>query len=156
MSLIIAMIGLAGGIMFTPASDDLLVLTFLSYTSASAHSLILTWLILWLICSSSFAWFYGVGVGLNHLIPQRNRNTKMLGRAQSLIERHGHKMIFFSYFIPGLRHPVHYTAGFMRIPLKTYLLYSYSAAAFYASLWTSVIQFIDISDLVDFMDILSL
>ncbi|GIP41423.1 alkaline phosphatase [Paenibacillus sp. J31TS4] len=38
--------------------------------------------------------------------------------------RYGDKLIFVSYFVPGLRHFTGYVAGTLRVPLRTLLLYN--------------------------------
>ncbi|ANU23053.1 DedA family protein [Planococcus donghaensis] len=150
MSYLIALGVLAGGIMLTPASDDFLVISFLLYAFSNGDSFAFSWLILWVVCFMSFTWFYVVGYTFNRVFSSKRKSSKHILRAQALIERHGHRMIFISYFIPGLRHPIHYVAGFLRVPLKTYIFYNVSAAGLYTMLWAIIVQIFDVASVLNF------
>jgi len=151
MEYLIAILTLAIGIMFTPASDDLLVATFVIYVVANDHASIPSFFITWLICFAAFTWFYGIGQCLNSALPEKKKNGRLLLKAQRLIDRYGTRVIFFSYFIPGLRHPIHYVSGFMKVPLKTYLIYNVSAAAVYSLFWSIAVRLFDVSKYLHFI-----
>ncbi|MEO3944481.1 DedA family protein [Gorillibacterium sp. CAU 1737] len=45
--------------------------------------------------------------------------------------RYGPKLLFIGYFIPGVRHFTGYLSGTMDIPLRKFLLYTYTGALFW-------------------------
>lgn len=54
-----------------------------------------------------------------------------LQKAGGWFNKHGNKIIFIAYFIPGLRHFTGYFSGIVRLPFRTFALYAYSGACFW-------------------------
>ncbi|WP_214696939.1 VTT domain-containing protein [Exiguobacterium sp. s160] len=129
---------LAIGIMFTPLSDDVLMITHLTVADAFVPG----WLLFvstWILFTLTFGWFYLIGKGLHHILPMRQRESRYLKRAEAFYQKYGARTIMISYFIPGLRHPLHYIAGFTSLKLRTYTLYTTISAFLYTSAWFLVI-----------------
>lgn len=131
---------LAIGIMFTPLSDDVLMVTHLTITTVTATPEWLVFLSTWILFALSFSWFYLIGRGLNRFIPTSKRDSRYLKRAEALYVRFGARVLLVSYFIPGLRHPIHYVAGFTSLSFRTYALYNTLSALGYTGAWFTVIQ----------------
>lgn len=143
MSYLVAIGAFMSGIMFTPVSDDFLVVSFLFYFFSHDVSFFFTWSILWFLCSLSFTWFYGIGYLASCLMVKSTRLAKYMSRVRPLLDKHGARLIAAAYFLPGLRHPIHYVAGFTRIPLKTYAIYNVSAAAVFTLLWAIIVRYFE-------------
>lgn len=131
---------LAIGIMFTPLSDDVLMVTHLTITTVTAVPEWLVFLSTWTIFTLAFSWFYLIGRGLNRFIPTSQRDSRYLKRAEALYARYGARVLLVSYFIPGLRHPIHYVAGFTSLSFRTYTLYNTLSALGYTGAWFTVIH----------------
>jgi len=54
--------------------------------------------------------------------------------------KYGAKLLFIGYFIPGVRHFTGYFAGIMDIPIRTFLLYTFTGAAFWV-MWFAFLGF---------------
>lgn len=127
---------LAIGIMFTPLSDDVLMITHLT-VAPSGWALFFT---TWIVFTLAFSWFYLVGRGLHRVIPSSKHDSRYLNRAKTLYEKYGSRIVLFSYFIPGLRHPIHYVAGFTSLKFRTYMVYNAISAFLYTGAWLIVIR----------------
>ncbi|KDN57903.1 DedA family protein [Exiguobacterium sp. AB2] len=136
MELLTQYVMLAVGIMFTPLSDDVLMITHLT-VAPSGWALFFT---TWVVFTLAFSWFYLVGRGLHHVIPSSTRDSRYLNRAKALYEKYGSRIVLISYFIPGLRHPIHYVAGFTSLKFRTYALYNALSAFLYTGAWFIVIR----------------
>ncbi|UTT42535.1 DedA family protein [Exiguobacterium aurantiacum] len=136
MELLTQYVMLAIGIMFTPLSDDVLMITHLTVAPSGLALFITTWVVFTL----AFSWFYVVGRGLHRVIPTSKRNSRYLNRAKALYEKHGSRIVLISYFIPGLRHPLHYVAGFTSLKFRTYAFYNAISAFLYTGAWFIVIR----------------
>lgn len=131
---------LAIGIMFTPLSDDVLMVTHLTITAVTTVPEWIVFLSTWIVFTFAFSWFYLIGRGLNRFIPTSKRDSRYLRRAEALYARYGARVILVSYFIPGLRHPIHYVAGFTSLSFRTYTFYNVLSALGYTGTWFTVIQ----------------
>ncbi|MCT4782711.1 MULTISPECIES: DedA family protein [Exiguobacterium] len=136
MDLFMQYVMLAVGIMFTPLSDDVLIMTHLTVANPGWFLFFSTWVVFTL----AFSWFYLVGRGLHRVIPSSTRDSRYLTRAKTLYETYGARIVLVSYFIPGLRHPLHYVAGFTSLTFRTYFLYNAISAFLYTGAWSVVIR----------------
>lgn len=136
MELLTQYVMLAIGIMFTPLSDDVLMITHLTIATPGWALFFTTWLVFTL----AFSWFYLVGRGLHRVIPSSQRDSRYLQRAKTLYETYGARIVLVSYFIPGLRHPLHYVAGFTSLKFRTYALYNAISAFLYTGAWFIVVR----------------
>ena len=131
---------LAVGIMFTPLSDDVLMITHLTVATRALSD----WLLFvstWFVFTAAFSWFYLVGRGLHRILPTSQKNTRYIKRAEALYQKYGSRIVLVSFFIPGLRHPLHYVAGFTSLPFRTYAFYTTVSAFVYTGAWSLIIRF---------------
>lgn len=80
---------------------------------------------------------YGIGYRLGHPFFEKYGAKVHLGpdkleKTSQWFEQYGNKLLIITYFIPGVRHFTGYFSGVTRMPLRTYMLYSYTGAL----LWT--------------------
>ncbi|MFB9328707.1 bifunctional DedA family/phosphatase PAP2 family protein [Paenibacillus aurantiacus] len=53
-------------------------------------------------------------------------------------DKHGDKLLFIAYFIPGVRHITGYFCGVTRMPFRRYAIFAYTGAVFWAGLFISL------------------
>ncbi|OKP87730.1 alkaline phosphatase [Paenibacillus helianthi] len=63
---------------------------------------------------------------------------EQLARMNVWFEKYGDKLLFFAYFIPGVRHITGYFCGATRMPFRKYAIYAYSGAIFWVCLFISL------------------
>jgi membrane protein DedA with SNARE-associated domain len=63
---------------------------------------------------------------------------KHLKKTKQTYEKYGNKMIFFGFFLPGVRQFNSYFAGIIHIPFRTFALYAYTGAALWVSLFIGI------------------
>lgn len=51
-----------------------------------------------------------------------------LEKTRASYNKHGNKLLFISYFMPGIRQFIGYFAGIIRVPYPTFALYAYSGS----------------------------
>jgi membrane protein DedA with SNARE-associated domain len=93
-------------------------------------------LLAWLGTSigSSITYLAGRKLGYPFLVKYGHRlflGSKKLKKTQDSFEKYGSKLLFFSFFIPGVRHFTGYLAGILNIPFRTFALYTYSGSLFW-------------------------
>ena len=137
---VMALVRLAGGIMFTPLSDDVLMMGYAALRIREGMHPILIWLVAWPVFFIAFAWFYLLARFFREIpLVKRLMKSKFLEQAESILERRGLWAIGLSFFLPGVRHPIHYVAGLLGYPLPRYLAMTFVAAGLYTGLWTFLI-----------------
>ncbi|WP_313533273.1 VTT domain-containing protein [Exiguobacterium sp.] len=135
-----ALVRLAGGIMFTPLSDDVLMMSFAALRLREGMYPVVIWLTAWPISFIAFTWFYLLARFFREIpLVKRWMKSRFLERAETIIERRGLWAIGLSFFLPGVRHPIHYVAGLLGYPLPRYLVMTFLAAGVYTGLWTFLI-----------------
>lgn len=135
-----ALVRLAGGIMFTPLSDDVLMMGHVALRLREGIHPILIWLAAWPVFFIAFTWFYLLARFFREIpLVKRFMKSKFLEQAESILERRGLWAIGLSFFLPGVRHPIHYVAGLLGYPLPRYLAMTFAAAGLYTGLWTFLI-----------------
>lgn len=79
----------------------------------------------------SITYFIGYKLGM----PLIERYGKFLFLKPSMVEKtrqyydkYGNKLLFFSFFIPGIRQFIGYFVGIIRVPYRTFVLYAFSGA----------------------------
>lgn len=131
------LVWLAIGIMFTPISDDVLLLTQLGSWSARSVPPLSMWFMSWSVVFISFTWFYVLARFFREIpFVKRWMSSDYLERAERVLARYGTLAIGLAFFIPGVRHPIHYVAGLLRFPFPTYLVVNAIAAGVYTAVWT--------------------
>ncbi|KTR27258.1 membrane protein [Exiguobacterium indicum] len=137
---IMALVRLAGGIMFTPLSDDVLMMSFAALRLREGMYPVVIWLTVWPVFFIAFTWFYLLARFFREIpLVKRWMKSRFLERAETIIERRGLWAIGLSFFLPGVRHPIHYVAGLLGYPLPRYLVMTFLAAGVYTGLWTFLI-----------------
>lgn len=137
---IMALVRLAGGIMFTPLSDDVLMMSFAALRLGEGMYPVVIWLTAWPVFFIAFIWFYLLARFFREIpLVKRWMKSRFLERAETIIERRGLWAIGLSFFLPGVRHPIHYVAGLLGYPLPRYLVMTFLAAGVYTGLWTFLI-----------------
>lgn len=137
---VMTLVRLAGGIMFTPLSDDVLMMGYVALRMREGIHPILIWLTAWPVFFVAFTWFYLLARFFREIpIVKRLMKSKFLEQAESILERRGLWAIGLSFFLPGVRHPIHYVAGLLGYPLPRYLAMTFVAAGLYTGLWTFLI-----------------
>jgi len=132
---IMALVRLAGGIMFTPLSDDVLMMSFAALRLREGMYPVVIWLTAWPIFFIAFTWFYLLARFFREIpLVKRWMKSRFLERAETIIERRGLWAIGLSFFLPGVRHPIHYVAGLLGYPLPRYLVMTFLAAGVYRTL----------------------
>jgi membrane-associated protein len=141
---IIELLRLAAGIMFTPISDEVILLSSLGIWAADGVNPYGVWLASWGMVFVAFLWFYVVGMFFRS-IPLFNKwmSTKWLNKAEKMLSRYGFWAVMVSFFVPGVRHPIHYVAGIMRMPLRKYVTATLLASSIYTGVWTGLVYTFD-------------
>lgn len=52
--------------------------------------------------------------------------------------KHGNKLLFIAYFIPGVRHITGYFSGITRLPFRTFSLFAYSGAFIWVTVFITI------------------
>jgi membrane protein DedA with SNARE-associated domain len=131
---------LAASIMFTPISDEVLLLAQLSIWVSKDMNPYLAWISSWFAIFIAFLWFYLVGRFFRELpLVERWMAKKWLLKAEHSLQRFGIWAVMAAFFIPGIRHPVHYMAGILKFPIRKYLLANLIASSLYTGFWTFMV-----------------
>jgi len=76
-------------------------------------------------------------------------------KTKNRLEKHGHKIIFGTYFHPNMGALTATSAGILRLPFKPFVVYSFLALAFWNSFW-SLLVYISGPAIVDLITFKSL
>ncbi|AKO93039.1 hypothetical protein BEH_13685 [Priestia filamentosa] len=142
--IIYELLGLAASIMFTPISDDVLLLGQLGIWMSKNMNPYLAWISSWVTIFIAFLWFYLVGRFFRELpLVKRWMARKWLLKAEYYLQRFGVGAVMVAFFIPGIRHPIHYVAGILKFSTKKYLLANLIASSLYTGVWTFMVYKLD-------------
>ncbi|WP_276358329.1 DedA family protein [Cohnella caldifontis] len=86
---------------------------------------------------TTVTYFVGRRLGYPFLVkhgPKLFLGPRKLKKAEDGFKKYGNKLLFFSFFVPGVRHFTGYLAGILNVPFRQYALYTYAGALF----WTAV------------------
>ncbi|MDC0706529.1 DedA family protein [Priestia sp. AB] len=134
------LIRLAVEIMFTPISDDVLMLTQVSIWASKDINPYMVWLSSWITLFIAFLWFFLVGRFFRQVpFIEKWMAKKWLRKAEKLLNGFGGWAVILAFFVPGVRHPIHYIAGILKFPVKKYLLANFLASSLYSGAWTFTI-----------------
>ncbi|UKS57537.1 DedA family protein [Exiguobacterium acetylicum] len=128
-------------IVFIPISDDLLVIRQISSWLRHGHQPIVIFLLVWSACFVCFNLFYGIP-RLFRKLPffQKLLTNKHLAKAEAVLQEKGTVAIATSFFLPGVRRPIHYMAGLLAYPFRPYIIVTFAGTGIYALLWTILIN----------------
>ncbi|WP_243864505.1 VTT domain-containing protein [Paenibacillus castaneae] len=119
----------------------------LSYTGLFVYEGKLNWMLSILSGSAgvtagvSLSYWIGFRLGKPFVIKYGHRihlGEEQLARITVWFEKYGDKLLFIVYFIPGIRHIAGYFCGVTRMPFRRYVIYAYSGAIFWVSLFISL------------------
>ncbi|WP_051004052.1 DedA family protein [Exiguobacterium antarcticum] len=128
-------------ILFIPISDDLLVIRQISSWLREDQALLLIFLSVWSACFVCFNLFYGIPRIFRELpVFQRLLTNKHLAKAEVILQEKGTVAIAMSFFLPGIRRPIHYMAGLLAYPFRPYVLVTLAGTGVYALLWTVLVN----------------
>jgi membrane protein DedA with SNARE-associated domain len=129
-------IALVGGIVGLPVPDEVLLLTIGYYAYLGRVDLTTALLSSYLgsIIGITISYILGAKLGFPFLLKYGGKirlTPSRIDKAQQLFSKHGKWLLIIGYFIPGVRHLTGYLAGIARLPLRTFMLYSYFGALFW-------------------------
>ncbi|WP_214851350.1 VTT domain-containing protein [Exiguobacterium sp. s193] len=128
-------------ILFIPISDDLLVIRQISSWLRQGQGLLLIFLSVWSACFVCFNLFYGIPRMFRELpVFQKLLTNKHLAKAEVILQEKGTVAIAMSFFLPGVRRPIHYMAGLLAYPFRPYVLVTLAGTGVYALLWTILVN----------------
>ncbi len=131
------------GIVGLPLPDEIMM-TFIGYLSSIGQlNLYLTFLSAYSgsVCGISVSFFLGKKLGYPFLKRYGKKifiTQRRLLLAQYLFRKYGNWVLFFGYFIPGVRHVTAYMAGISRISILRFALYAYLGALFWCTTFISL------------------
>ncbi|RAV19326.1 DedA family protein [Paenibacillus contaminans] len=99
-------------------------------------SLILSLTLAWLGTSLGMTVTYVIGSKLGYPFFEKYGHRFLLSprklqQTSKWFEKYGSKLLFFAFFIPGVRHFTGYLSGILNIPFRTFALYCYTGALFW-------------------------
>ncbi|GGO09001.1 hypothetical protein GCM10010969_39030 [Saccharibacillus kuerlensis] len=120
-----------------PGETTMAYAGYLSYKGLLRFDLLLLVAFLGTTIGMSITYFIGKKAGLPFLRRFGGwffKESKLI-KTQTFFNKYGPALIFFGYFIPGVRHFTGYLAGIMNIPFKKFGAYAFSGALFWTVLF---------------------
>ncbi|MDO7907474.1 VTT domain-containing protein [Paenibacillus sp. JX-17] len=140
---IIIFIALALEMLALPLPGEMLM----SYTGLFVYQGQLSWSLsiaaagAGLIAGVTSSYWIGLRLGKPFVSKYGSRvhlGEEQLARMSVWFEKYGDKLLFFSFFIPGVRHVTGYFCGVTRMPFRRYAAYAYSGGVFWVGLFISL------------------
>ncbi|GAA0352819.1 DedA family protein [Bacillus horti] len=131
------MLLLSLGIIGLPIPDEFLM-TFVGYLVSKdffSYPLAVLSSIIGALSGITISYILGLKLGLPFLKkvgPKIHISEEKIEKAQHYFRKYGVVMVFFGYFIPGVRHLTGYFAGIAKLPLRKFFLYSGAGATVWA------------------------
>jgi len=120
-----------------PGETTMAYAGFLSYKGALRFDLLLLVAFLGTTIGMTLTYFIGQKAGLPFLRRFGGwffKESKLI-KTQTFFSKYGPVLIFFGYFIPGVRHFTGYLAGILNISFKKFAFYAYTGALFWTLLF---------------------
>lgn len=120
-----------------PGETTMAYAGYLSYAGALRFDLLLLVAFFGTTTGMSLTYFIGRRAGLPFLRRFGGwffKESKLL-KTQTFFDKYGPGLIFFGYFIPGVRHFTGYLAGIMNISFRKFAVYAFSGALFWTLLF---------------------
>ena len=128
-------------ILFIPISDDLLVIRQISSWLRQNQNPAVIFLLVWSACFICFNLFYAIPRFFRELpFFQKLLTNKHLAKAEAILQEKGTVAIAMSFFLPGVRRPIHYMSGLLAYPYRPYVLVTLVGTGVYALLWTILVN----------------
>ncbi|MET4654862.1 membrane-associated protein [Exiguobacterium sp. PvP048] len=122
-------------ILFIPISDDLLVIRQISSWLRQNQNPAVIFLLVWSACFICFNLFYAIPRFFRELpFFQKLLTNKHLAKAEAILQEKGTVAIAMSFFLPGVRRPIHYMSGLLAYPYRLYVLVTLAGTGVYAML----------------------
>ncbi|MDR6225011.1 DedA family protein [Desmospora profundinema] len=121
------------GIVGLPLPDEIMM-TFIGYlASVGQLNLALTFVsaLSGSMCGITISYWLGKRLGYPFLERYGSRifiTRRRLKRSRLLFRKYGNWVLFFGYFIPGIRHVTAYMAGISRLSVRRFAAYAYGGA----------------------------
>ncbi|MEH7225559.1 DedA family protein [Bacillus sp. JJ1566] len=128
---------LAAGIIGLPLPDEILI-TYVGYTvyqGKMSYSLSLLSASLGSIIGITISYYLGIKLGIPFLRMYGSKlhlTEKRIQTTSNLFNKFGPYLLFFGYFIPGVRHVTAYLAGINTLHFKRFTVFAYSGAVFWS------------------------
>ncbi|NGZ77490.1 DedA family protein [Saccharibacillus sp. VR-M41] len=123
-----------------PGETTMAYAGYLSYKGSLRFDLLLLVAFLGTTIGMSITYFIGKKAGLPFLRRFGGwffKESKLL-KTQAFFAKYGPALIFFGYFIPGVRHFTGYLAGIMNIGFKKFAAYAFTGALFWTLLFLGI------------------
>ncbi len=126
------------GIVGIPLPDEIFM-TFIGYLSSEGQlNLYLTYFSALTGSIGGITLSYGLGTWFGYPLLKKYGNRLFITRrrlriTQFLFRKYGPWVLFFGYFIPGVRHLTAYIAGITKLSYPRFGLYAYSGAVFWCA-----------------------
>lgn len=126
------------GIVGLPLPDEMMM-TFIGYLASVGQLKLFPTFISALVgsaCGITFSYFLGVRLGYPFLRKYGNKffiTRRRLKMTQMMFRKYGNWLLFFGYFIPGVRHVTAYLAGISQISYPRFSVYAYTGAFFWCA-----------------------
>lgn len=120
-----------------PGETTMAYAGYLSYMGSLRFDILLIVAFLGTTIGMTATYFIGKKAGLPFLRRFGGwffKESKLL-KTQTFFDKYGPGLIFFGYFIPGVRHFTGYLAGIMNISFKKFAAYAYTGALFWTLLF---------------------
>lgn len=128
-------------ILFIPISDDLLVIRQISGWLRQDQTPVVIFLLVWSASFVCFNLFYGIPRFFRELpLFQKALTNKHLAKAEAILQEKGTVAIAMSFFLPGVRRPIHYMAGLLAYPYRPYVFVTLAGTGVYSLLWTILVN----------------
>ncbi|WP_054705276.1 DedA family protein [Bacillus sp. JCM 19041] len=129
---------LLAGILGFPIPDEVLLLTigYLSYIDFLHITPALIVSIVGSFLGMSLSYYLGIKLGAPFLEtygPRFYLSIKRQKQVHALLAKHGKWIIFFGFFIPGIRHLTGYLSGIAKLKYSTYAMFSGIGSIIWAS-----------------------
>ncbi|MFD1177042.1 DedA family protein [Paenibacillus puldeungensis] len=134
---------LALGIVGLPIPDE----TLLAYAGYSVYqgemNFLLTIVVAFLGSMTGITLSYVIGFKLGYPFlkkfgPKSWTEEGKIDRIHQLFVKYGSTLLFFGYFIPGIRHLTAYVAGISNIGLRKFMLFAYLGALVWSATFISI------------------
>ncbi|WP_185971091.1 DedA family protein [Alkalicoccobacillus porphyridii] len=127
------------GLFLFPVPNEVLLMIAGGLVASTQLEAVSTFVTLYMAILLHGTIWYMVGVIIHHLTKQGKQIPDKWKRAyntsRSLVNRHGHKALFISYFLPFIRHAVPLGVGASSISFISFAVVAFSTAAIWLTIY---------------------
>ena len=124
-----------------PGETTMAYAGYLSYRGFFHFGILLLVAFLGTTCGMLISYYIGKMLGIRFVTRYGKwffLSQKKINLTQRWFNRYGNILIFFGYFIPGVRHLTGYVAGITALPVKQFIWYAYSGAFLWAFVFLGI------------------